>query len=127
MSKDISNKATEQFEELMVSPLRGIGAMNLDFTEKLINAQLNSARALADLGLAQARVWLEVKDNEGFKKAVESQQKLAQDAGERFRKDAEALMGLSQDYMQQGQKMTEEQGQKIQKAADEKAKSVSKS
>lgn len=127
MSKDISNKATEQFDELVASPLRGIGAMNLDFTEKLINAQLDSARALADLGLAQARVWLEVKDAESFKKAVESQQKLAQDASERFRKDAEALMGLSQDYMQQGQKMTEEQGQKVQKAADEKAKPASKS
>jgi hypothetical protein len=126
MSKDISNKATEQFEELMVSPLRGIGAMNLEFTEKLINAQLDSARALADLGLAQARVWLEVKDADGFKKAVESQQKVAQDAGERLKKDAEALMGLSQDYLQQGQKMADEQGQKVQKVTEEQGQKVQK-
>ncbi|MGO2131436.1 MAG: phasin family protein [Halomonas sp.] len=126
MSKDITNKFTEQFEEMMVSPLRGIGAMNLEFTEKMVNAQLDSARAMADLGLAQARVWLEVKDADGFKKAVESQQKAAQDAGERLKKDSEALMSLSQDYLQQGQKMTEEQGKKVQKAADEQVKSAGK-
>lgn len=138
MSNDISNKATEQFESLMASPLRGLGTMNLEFTEKMINAQLDSARAMADLGLAQARVWLDVKDADGFKKAVEGQQKTAQEAGERLKSDAEALMGLSQDYLQQGQKMAdeqgqnvkkvaEEQGQKAQKMADEKPKAASKS
>lgn len=126
MSKDISNKFTEQFEEMMASPLRGIGAMNLDFTEKMVNAQLDSARAMADLGLSQARVWLEVKDADSFKKAVESQQKVAQDAGERLKKDSEALMSLSQDFFQQGQKMTEEQGKKVQKATDEQVKSAGK-
>lgn len=138
MSNDISNKAAEQFESLMASPLRGIGTMNLEFTEKMISAQLDSARAMADLGLAQARVWLDVKDADSFKKAVESQQKTAQEAGERLKSDAEALMGLSQDYLQQGQKMAdeqgqnvkkvaEEQGQKAQKMADEKPKAASKS
>ncbi|WP_027967368.1 phasin family protein [Halomonas halocynthiae] len=126
MSNDMSNKFTEQLEEMMVSPLRGIGAMNLEFTEKMVNAQLDSARAMADLGLAQARVWLEVKDADGFKQAVESQQKAAQQAGERLKKDSEALMSLSQDYLQKGQKMTEEQGKKVQKAADEQVKSAGK-
>jgi hypothetical protein len=124
MSNDISNKATEQFENLMGSPLRSIGTMNLDFTEKLVGTQLESARALSDLSLAQARVWLDVKDADGFKKAVESQQKAAQDAGERLKSDAEALMGLSQDYLKQGQEMTKEQGQKVQKAADSQSQKI---
>lgn len=126
MSKDISSKFAEQFEEMMTSPMRGIGAMNLDFTEKMVNAQLESARAMADLGLSQARVWLEVKDADSFKKAVESQQKAAQEAGERLKQDSEMLMSLSQDFVQQGQKMTEEQGKKVQKAADEQVKSAGK-
>lgn len=126
MSEDITNKTTEQFEKLMVSPLRGIGAMNLEFTEKLVSAQLDSARAMADLGLAQARVWLEVNDADSFKKAVESQQKAAQNVGERLKSDAEALMGLSQDYLKQGQKVAEEQGQKVQSAADEQSQKVQK-
>ncbi|MDN3557919.1 phasin family protein [Halomonas maura] len=109
MSKATTDKTTEQFESLFVQPVRSYAALNLEYAEKLMSTQFDSARALTDLGLAQARGWLEVKDADGVKKAMEGQQKAFQDLGERVKSDSEALMTLGQEYVQKGQKLVEEQ------------------
>lgn len=108
MSKATTQQATEQFESMFVAPARNFGALNLDYTEKLVAAQFDAVRALADMGLAQARAWLDVRDADSLKSVVESQQKASQDVGERLRGDAEKIMSLSQEYVQKSQKLAED-------------------
>ncbi|WP_163558775.1 phasin family protein [Halomonas sp. NO4] len=107
MSKTNSS-TTQQFDTLFAGPARAYAALSLEFTEKLAAAQFEAARAYTDLSLAQARAWLDVKDVEGFKQIVESQQKVAQDLGNRVKGDAEKVVTLSQEFLQKGQKLTEE-------------------
>jgi len=108
MSKTTPQQATEQFESMFVSPARNFGALNLDYTEKLVAAQFDALRALTGMGLAQARGWLDVRDADSLKSVVESQQKASQDMGERLRGDAEKIMSLGQEYAQKSQKLAED-------------------
>ncbi|MCH4562104.1 phasin family protein [Halomonas sp. EGI 63088] len=108
MSKATTEKATEQFQSVFVEPARAYGSLTLEYSEKLLSAQFDAVRAFTDLGLAQVRSWLDVKDPESFKKVLEGQQKAAQDMGERFKGDAEKVVALSQEYLQKGQKLVED-------------------
>ncbi|MGM0784117.1 MAG: phasin family protein [Pseudomonadota bacterium] len=107
MSKT-QTSATQQFDTLFLGPARAYGALSLEYTEKLVSAQIEAVSAYTDLSLAQARAWLDVKDAEGLKQVVESQQKVAQDLGERVKGDAEKVVTLSQEYLQKGQKLAED-------------------
>lgn len=107
-TKATQQKATEQFEGIFVEPARAYGSLTLEYTEKLFGAQLDAVRRYTDLGLAQARTWIEVRDADGFKQAFEGQQKAAQDLGEKVKADMETLSTLNQDYLQKGQKLVEE-------------------
>jgi phasin family protein len=108
MSNATPAKATQQFENLVVEPGRAYGALALEYTEKLYAAQFDAVRACADMGMAQARSWLDVKDADSLKKVVEGQQKTTQDMTERFKGDAEKVAALGQEYLQKGQKLVEE-------------------
>jgi phasin family protein len=108
MSKATTDKATEQFESQFVAPARAYGALALEYYEKLTAAQLEAARAYTDMNLAQARAWIDVKDAEGLKQVVESQQKVAQEMSERLKGDTEKVVSLSQEFLQKGQKLVEE-------------------
>ncbi|MFI0472416.1 phasin family protein [Halomonas sp. HMF6819] len=105
----------QQFESIFVSPMRSYTLAALDYYERLVGAQMDAARAYSDMSLAQARTWLDVKDAEGFKRAMQSQQKTASDFMERVKGDSEKVTSIGQDFMQDSQKMAEEQ---TQKAAD---------
>jgi len=107
-TKATTRKTTEQFEGLFVEPARAYGSLTLEYYEKLLGAQLDAARSYTDLGLAQARAWIEVRDVEGFNKALEGQQKAAQQLNEQLKGDAETLSGLGQEYLQKSQKLVEE-------------------
>ncbi|XKE44841.1 phasin family protein [Halomonas organivorans] len=109
MTKATTAKTNEQFESLFVKPLQAYGALNLEVAEKLVATQFDVAQAVSETTLAQARAWLSVQDPEGFKQAMEGQQKAAQALGERLKADSETLMSLGQDYVQKGQKLVEDQ------------------
>ena len=106
------NKATEktnqQFDSVFVSPMRSYTLAALDYYEQLVGAQIDAARAYTDMTIAQARTWLDVKDADSFKKAMESQQKTAADLMERMKGDSEKVTSISQSFMQDSQKMAEE-------------------
>ncbi|MFP4136728.1 MAG: phasin family protein [Halomonas sp.] len=107
-TKATQQKATDQFEGLFVEPARAYGSLALEYTEKLVGAQLDAARRYTDLSLAQARTWIAVRDADGFKQAFEGQQKAAQDLGDHVKSDVEKFSTLNQDYLQKGQKLVEE-------------------
>ena len=121
MMKTAEN-TNQQFESAFVSTMRSYTLAALDYYEKLMGAQIDAARAYSDMTISQARTWLDVKDADSFKKALESQQRVAGDFMERVKGDSEKVSSIGQDFMQESQKMAEENTQKAvdntQKAAD---------
>ncbi|PRY66767.1 phasin family protein [Vreelandella songnenensis] len=114
MMKTLEN-TTQQFESTFVSPMRSYTLAALDYYEKLMGAQIDAARAYSDMTIAQTRTWLDVKDADGFKKALESQQRVASDFMERVKGDSEKVTSISQSFAQKSQQAVEEN---TQKAAD---------
>lgn len=106
-TKATTQKSAEQFEGLFVEPARAYGSLTLEYYEKLMATQVEAARAYADLGLAQARAWIDVRDADGLKKVLDGQQQVARDLGERFRADAEKVNALGQDFVQKSQALAE--------------------
>ncbi|RCV87952.1 phasin family protein [Vreelandella rituensis] len=113
---------TKQIESMMFGPARAYAALSVDFTEKLVNAQLDASKAYADNGLAQLRSLMNVKDAEGLRSYMEGQQQAAQDLAERLKKDAEKVVSLQQEFVQQGQKLTEENVKQAQQTTAKTAK-----
>ncbi|MGS2744684.1 phasin family protein [Halomonas sp. LS-001] len=103
-----TEKTTQQVESIFVAPMRAYTVKTLDYYDQVISAQIDAARAYTDFSVAQMRTWLDVKDAESMKEAVQSQQKAATDLMERFKGDAEKIGALSQSFLQDGQKMAED-------------------
>ena len=80
----------------------------LDYYDQLVSAQLDAARAYSDMAIAQARTWLDVKDPDSFKKAMETQQKTAGEFMERVKGDTEKVTSIGQSFAQDSQNMAEE-------------------
>lgn len=112
---------TAQLESLFFAPARAYAALSIDLTEKLVNAQLEASRAYADTNLAQLRSLVAVKDAEGFKGYLEGQQQVVKELSERLKGDAEKVVALQQEFVQESQKLTEGSV----KQAQESAKQVS--
>lgn len=98
---------TAQIDSLFFAPARAFAALSVDYTEKLVNAQLEATKAYTDLNLAQLRRLTEVKDAEGLKSYVEGQQDVAKQLTERLKGDAEKVVALQQEFVQESQKLTE--------------------
>ncbi|GGX87776.1 hypothetical protein GCM10007160_13940 [Litchfieldella qijiaojingensis] len=108
MSNATLDQTTEQFESLFFAPARTYATLTLDYTEKLMAAQFEAAKAYSDVGLSQARAALDIKDAEGLRSYVEGQQKVAQDISERLKDDAEKVAALNQEFVQKSQKLAED-------------------
>ncbi|SDN80073.1 phasin family protein [Vreelandella arcis] len=112
-----AEKTSQQVESIFVSPMRSYTLTALDYYDQIVSAQLDAARAYSDLSIAQARTWLEVKDADSFKKAIESQQKTASDLMERMKGDGEKVTSLSQHFVQDSQKVAEDTTKKAVESA----------
>lgn len=133
MSNVNVEKNIEQFNSLFLAPIRAYAALSLDYSEKLINAQFEATKACTETGLDQVRALMDVKDMEGLRGYLESQQKVAKDLGERFKGDAEKVVAMNQEFVQQGQKLAEDNAKSVStaatqatKQAEDNIKSVSK-
>lgn len=107
MSKT-QDKATQQFESLFIAPARAYGSLALEYYEKLLSAQMEAFRSYSDLSLAQARAWIDVKDSDSLKQVLETQQKAAKELGERLQGDTKKVVDLSQEFLQKGQQLAEQ-------------------
>jgi len=127
-SFDTKQFDTAQTESLFFAPARAFAALSVDFTEKLVSAQLDAAKAYADVNLAQLRRLVEVKDVEGLKGYLDGQQQVAKELTERLKGDADKVVALQQDFVEQSQKLTEgsvKQAQEsVQKATETATKAV---
>ncbi|QTF91305.1 phasin family protein [Halomonas sp. BM-2019] len=114
---DAKSFDTAQVDALFFAPARAFAALSVDFTEKLVAAQLEASRAYADTTLAQLRSLVEVKDAEGLKRYLEGQSQVAQDLTERVKGDADKVVALQQDFVEQSQKLTEGSVKQAQESA----------
>ena len=117
-----TKQITDQFEAMFFGPARAYAALSVDYTEKLVNAQIDAGKSYSDTSLAQLRNLMNVKDAEGFRDYMEGQQQVAKDLTERFKGDAEKVVALQQDFVKQSQKLTEENVKQTQKAAESNVK-----
>ncbi|MEQ6887384.1 phasin family protein [Halomonas sp. CS7] len=117
---------TTQFESMFFAPARAFAALSVDFTEKMVNAQLDATKAYADTNLAQLRKLVEVKDAEGFKSYLEGQQDVAKQLTERLKGDAEKAVALQQEFAQESQKLTEGSVKQAQESAQQATETASK-
>ncbi|WP_346798494.1 phasin family protein [Halomonas sp. Bachu 37] len=116
-----TNEMTQQFDNLFMAPLRAYATLSADFTEKMINAQLDAGKAYSDTGLAQVREFFSIKDAEGLRSYMESQQKVAKSLTERVKGDADKVVSLQQDFIQKSQKLTEDNVKQAQEVATKSA------
>ncbi|MDT8879360.1 phasin family protein [Halomonas saccharevitans] len=117
---------TAQFESMFFAPARAFAALSVDFTEKMVNAQLDATKAYADTNMAQLRKLVEVKDAEGFKSFLEGQQEVAKSLTERVQGDAEKMTALQQEFAQESQKLSEGSVKQAQESAQQATETASK-
>ncbi|WP_163557425.1 phasin family protein [Halomonas sp. NO4] len=117
MANFSTEQFSQQFESLFFGPARAYAALSVDYTEKLVNAQLDATKAYADTSLTQVRNLLDVKDAESLRSYLEGQQKVAKELTERLQGNAEKVVALQQDFVQQSQKLTESNVKQAQEAA----------
>ncbi|PCF94886.1 phasin family protein [Vreelandella nigrificans] len=119
-----TNEMNQQFDNFFMAPVRAYTALSIDYSEKLLNAQLDANKAYVDTGIAQMRQLLSVKDAEGLRSYMEGQQKVAKDLAERVKGDADKVVSLQQDFLQKSQKLTEENVKQAQAAASKMSKTA---
>ena len=112
----------KQFESTVIGPARAFNALAIDHVEKLINTQFEATRAYTEAGLGHLRSVIDVKDPEGLRSYVETQQKAARDLGERIKGDAEKVAALNQEFVQKAQQIAEKNVKTVSKAAGQAAK-----
>lgn len=119
-----TNEMTQQFDNMFMAPARAFMALSVDYTEKMINAQMDASKAYTDTGIAQMRQMMNVKDAEGLRSYMESQQNVAKELAERAKGDADKVVSLQQDFIQKSQKLTEENVKQAQTAASKMSKTA---
>jgi len=117
---------TAQLDTMFFAPARAFAALSVDYTEKLVNAQLEATKAYTDTSMAQLRSLMEVKDAEGLKNYMEGQQKVANELTERMKGDAEKVVALQKEFAEESQKLTESNVKQAQESAKEATETATK-
>ena len=115
--KNSVKNTNQQIESVFASSMRSYTLTALEYYDQLFSAQMDSARAYSDMAISQARTWLDVKDQESFKNALETQQKAATEFMERVKGDTAKVTSIGQSFTQDSQKMAEETTKKAAETA----------
>ncbi|MGO2242588.1 MAG: phasin family protein [Halomonas sp.] len=119
-----TNEMTQQFDNMFMAPARSFMALSVDYAEKMINAQMDASKAYTGTSIAQMRQMMNVKDAEGLRSYMESQQNVAKELAERAKGDADKVVSLQQDFIQKSQKLTEENVKQAQTAVSKMSKTA---
>ncbi len=107
MSNETFDQYNAQAEKLFMGPTRDYAKLAMDYAEKLIEAQMEAARTYSEIGMSQARAALEIKDTQALQQYAEEQQKVAKDLTERVKGDAEKVVAMNQDFVNEARKLVE--------------------
>ncbi|AIA75935.1 phasin family protein [Halomonas sp. XH26] len=119
-----TNEMTQQFDNMFMAPVRAYMTLSIDYSEKMLNAQFDANKSYVDTGIAQMRQLMSVKDANGLRSYMEGQQKVAKELAERVKGDADKVVALQQDFLQKGQKLTEDNVKQAQAAASKMSKTA---
>ncbi|KAF0286304.1 phasin family protein [Spiribacter sp. SSL99] len=119
MNTDMFTKYTEQAEKLFMGPTRSYAKLAMDYTQKVMDAQIEAARTYTDLGMQQARAALDIKDPSALQQYAEKQQEAAKNLGERVKADGEKVVALNQDFANEARKLVESSAQSASETAKE--------
>jgi phasin family protein len=103
---------TAQAEEMMV-PVREMGELALDNTEKLVKLQVTAFTNYAKLGIAHWRAALAVRDADGAKEFMTKHRAYVETVTEKAAKDANAVMELGNDYVAEVQRVLKVSAEKV--------------
>ncbi|MEX0385990.1 phasin family protein [Spiribacter onubensis] len=121
MNNEMFTKYTEQAEKMFMAPTRDYAKLAMDYAEKMIEAQIEAARTYSEIGLQQARAALDIKDTTALQQYAEKQQAVAKDLGERVKGDAEKVVAMNQDFVNETRKLVESSVQTVSETAAKKA------
>ncbi|MEX0430606.1 phasin family protein [Spiribacter insolitus] len=122
MTNETFSKVNEQTEKMFMGPTRDYAKLAMDYAEKMIDAQMEAAKTYTDIGMKQARAALEIKDTEALKAYAEEQQKVAKEMSERVKGDAEKVVAMNQDFVNEARKLVESNVKTASEAATPKSK-----
>ena len=97
----------EQSEKL-VAPMVEFNRLNVASFEKLANLELQSLRAVTDLGLAQLKFAAELRDADGMKVFAEQQSDFVRRLNEQLVEDGKAVVEIAKSYNADLQKLAQE-------------------
>lgn len=107
MSMDTFTKYNEQAEKMVMGPTRDYAKLAMEYAERMIEAQMEAAKTYTEIGMGQARAMLDIKDTKGLQAYAEGQQKIARDLTDRVKGDAEKVVALNQDFVNEARKLVE--------------------
>lgn len=119
MNNDLFSKYTEQAENLFMAPARSYARLAMDYTQKVMDAQIEATRTYTALGMQQARAALDIKDTTALQQYAEKQQTAARDLGERVKADGEKVVALNRDFADEARKLVESSAQSASETAKE--------
>ncbi len=122
MTNETFSKVNEQTEKMFMGQTRDYAKLAMDYAEKMIDAQMEAAKTYTDIGMQQARAALEIKDTEALKAYAEEQQKVAKEMSERVKGDAEKVVAMNQDFVNEARKLVESNVKTASEAATPKSK-----
>ena len=83
-----TNEMTQQFDNLFMAPARAYMSLSIDYSEKLLNAQLDANKAYVDTGIADKVVSLQQDFLQKSQKLTEDNVKQAQATASKMSKTA---------------------------------------
>jgi len=92
------DKYTKQAEKLLMAPTRAYGKLAVDYTERLMAAQMEAVRTYSEIGIQQVRAALDIKTPQGLQQYAEQQQTVVRDLSERVKSNAEKSVAMNQDF-----------------------------
>lgn len=118
MASKTINQINEQFETGVFAPMRNFFHTATGHAEKIAGIQFEAAKACTDIAFRNAYSALEIRDAEAMRHYVGKQPEVAQQFGERIKADTEKLVAANQAFVEEAQKVTQDNVAHVQKAAE---------
>ncbi|MDX1606635.1 MAG: phasin family protein [Candidatus Competibacterales bacterium] len=127
MNTDLFNVMNQQQQQLAATVQR-FNQLAVTNVEKLVALQLDTLRRYSDLGVAQLKALVEVRNPQQLQDYVREQGEVARRFGETLVADGKAVAELGVEYNQQAQQLARESVEAaVQPVAEEVKKPASKS
>jgi phasin family protein len=92
----------------LAAPVKEFNQLAVNHVEKLVELNLESVKAYAELGVSQLKAVSEVQDLDGLKSLMSTQNDVVKQFGEKLAADARAMVELNKAFNLDAQKLAKE-------------------